>query len=104
MSTKSTKKTVTKAVTPKTSKKTVTTTVSKAVTKSSSKKSKLSIEEKLAVITPRLRKGDYSLIAELTQYHPTMVSKVLRGKANNPSGEIINTAYTKFNKRKPTTV
>ncbi len=95
--TKTTKKVVmaTKTVAPKA------TTV---VTKTVAKRAKLSLTEKLEVITPRLRKGDFTLIAELTNYHPTMVSKVLRGKANNPSGEIINTAYTKFNKRKPATV
>jgi len=101
MSTKTTKKTVTKAVTPKATKKVVVTGITAKPTVT---KAKLSLQEKLAVITPRLRKGDFTLIAELTEYHPTMVSKVLRGKANNPSGEIINTAYKKFNKRKPATV
>jgi hypothetical protein len=101
MSTKTTKKTVTNTVTTKATKKGVVTSIPAKTTVT---KAKLSLQEKLAVITPRLRKGDFTLIAELTEYHPTMVSKVLRGKANNPSGEIINTAYKKFNKRKPATV
>lgn len=58
-------------------------------------------DEKRTAITQRLRRGDFVKLSVLTGYDKTHVSKVIRGVSNNPSGEILNTAYKFVGKRKP---
>lgn len=62
----------------------------------------MSASEKLDFISRRLRRGDYRQIAESTGYHVSHVARVIKGENGNPSGEIVNAAYRRVNKRKPT--
>lgn len=72
-------------------------------TPSSPKSRVSSIEEKRFAIMQRLRRGDLVKLSVLTGYDQTHVGKVIRGIANNPSGEIVNAAYKFVGKRKPVT-
>lgn len=56
--------------------------------------------QKLATVRSRSRKGDTSKIAELTGYDYSHVRRVLKGERNNPSGEIIEAAYSLVSTRK----
>ena len=67
------------------------------VTTTSSKKTE-SISKKRVAVRARLRRGDVSVIAALTGYDPSHVSRVIRGERNNPV--IVNRAYSHVGKRK----
>lgn len=56
--------------------------------------------QKLATIRSRSRRGDISIISKLTGYEYSHVNRVLKGERNNPSGEIIEAAYSLVSKRK----
>jgi hypothetical protein len=72
-------------------------TMTKSSTTSSSNKTD---SQKLAIFRSRFRKGDITAIAKITGYDPSHVSRVLRGKRVNPSGKIVNAAYSRVSKRK----
>jgi hypothetical protein len=67
---------------------------------SKTKSGKLSNSQKLSTVRQRLREGDFSRISQATGYHPTHVSRVIRGESGNPSGEIVNAAYEMTRNRK----
>ena len=66
------------------------------------KKGRKTLAEKLEIVKVRIRRGDFSVIAKATGYDNSHVSKVIKGFANNPSGEIVNYAYDFVGKRKVT--
>jgi hypothetical protein len=68
----------------------------------SPKRGRRTLAEKLEIVSARIRRGDFTAIAKATGYDNTHVSKVIRGFANNPSGEIVNYAYDFVGKRKVT--
>lgn len=70
------------------------------ITKTGNGKSGLTVKQKLSVISQRLRTGDMTAVANKTGYDASHVSRVLRGQRSNPSGEIVNTAYSRVSKRK----
>ena len=72
------------------------------ITKSGNGKSGLTVSQKLSVISQRLRTGDMTAVATKTGYDTSHVSRVLRGLRSNPSGEIVNAAYSRVSKRKVT--
>jgi hypothetical protein len=61
---------------------------------------KMTTADKLSVIQPRLRRGDLSTLSSRTGYDHSHVSRVLKGKGSNPSGEIVKAAYQMVSKRK----
>ena len=63
---------------------------------------KLTINDKLSVIQPRLISGDVNKISAITGYEISHVRRVLKGERGNPSGEIVKAAYTMVSKRKVT--
>jgi len=63
---------------------------------------RLTIEEKLSAVQQRLRTGDQTQIASMTGYHITHVNRVLKGRRGNPSGVIVQAAYSLVGKRKVT--
>jgi hypothetical protein len=65
-------------------------------------KIQMSVNDKIQVINSRLRRGDLTLISEKTGYNPSHVGRVLNGERNNPSGKIVNTAYTMVSRRTAT--
>lgn len=70
------------------------------ITKTGNGKSGLTVKQKLSVISQRLRTGDTTAVANKTGYDASHVSRVLRGQRSNPSGEIVNAAYSRVSKRK----
>lgn len=70
------------------------------ITKTGNGKSGLTVKQKLSVISQRLRTGDMKAVAIKTGYEASHVSRVLRGLRSNPSGEIVNAAYSRVSKRK----
>jgi len=61
--------------------------------------SKLTPTQKLQVITPRLRRGDFANLATITGYDPSHVRRVLLGM-RNPNTQIVNEAYKRIGRRK----
>jgi len=61
--------------------------------------SKLTPEQKLSVIQPRLRRGDFSNLSSITGYYTSYVSRVLRGE-RGPNIRIVNEAYRRIGRRK----
>lgn len=61
--------------------------------------SKLTPEQKLSVIQPRLRRGDFSNLSSITGYDTSYVSRVLRGE-RGPNIRIVNEAYRRIGRRK----
>ncbi len=66
-----------------------------------SKKTKMTPKQKLKVITPRLKRGDFANLSKITGYDPSHVRRVLIGESN-PNVSIVNEAYKRFSKRKTT--
>lgn len=64
--------------------------------------SRVSNSEKMSTIVRRLRRGDIAEVSARTGYDCSHVGRVLRGERGNPSGEIVQTAYTMVSKRKAT--
>jgi DNA-binding transcriptional regulator YdaS (Cro superfamily) len=64
------------------------------------KRGRLTISEKLSAVQQRLRTGDQTAIASMTGYHITHVNRVLKGRRGNPSGVIVQAAYSLVGKRK----
>lgn len=62
--------------------------------------SSLSTSQKLKTISSRLRHGDIAELSDRTGYDSSHVRRVLRGERNNPSGKIVQAAYTMVSKRK----
>lgn len=62
---------------------------------------RLTITQKLEKISPRLRRGDLTKIANATGYELSHVSRVLRGK-RGPTARIVSTAYDIVKSRKVT--
>lgn len=62
-------------------------------------KTKLTPKQKLKVITPRLKRGDFANLSRITGYDPSHVRRVLIGESN-PNVSIINEAYKRMNRRK----
>ena len=62
-------------------------------------KGKLTPAQKLSVIEPRLRRGDFSNLAWITGYDPSHVRRVLIGESG-PNTQIINEAYKRIGRRK----
>lgn len=60
---------------------------------------KLTTAEKLERVSPRLRRGDFSAIANKTGYNQSYVARVLRGE-RNPNDHIVEAAYTQVKNRK----
>ena len=61
--------------------------------------SKLTMDQKLSVIQPRLRRGDFSNLSSITGYDLSYVSRVLRGE-RGPNTQIVNEAYRRIGRRK----
>lgn len=59
---------------------------------------KISYEQKMAVISAKIRRGDQSRICAKTGYASSTVSEVLSGKYNNTT--IVNYAFKMTNPRK----
>jgi hypothetical protein len=97
------KKSKNKIVSPSKSSKKTSVTPASSASISSPKTRVSSPDAKRLAITQRLRRGDFAKLSVLTGYDKTHVSKVIRGVSNNPSGEILNTAYKFLGKRKPVT-
>lgn len=68
--------------------------------KKATMKSAPSASDKRSAIQVRLRRGDIAAIATRTGYDKSHVARVLRGESNNPSNEIVNTAYKMVSRRK----
>jgi hypothetical protein len=64
--------------------------------------SSVSTSQKLKTISSRLRRGDIVEVSDRTGYDSSHVRRVLRGERGNPSGKIVQTAYTMVSKRKVT--
>ena len=64
-----------------------------------SKRRTLTPKQKLRVINPRIKRGDYAKLAKRTGFHPSHVRRVLIGE-NNPNETIINEAYKTIGRRK----
>lgn len=69
---------------------------------SSKPASRMTGAERMAFITGRIRKGDYTAIAKTTGYHLSHVARVIKGERANPSGEIVKAAYSRVSKRRVT--
>jgi len=63
------------------------------------KRTSLTPKQKLKVITPRLKRGDFAKLAERTGFHSSYVRRVLIGE-RNPNEAIINEAYKTVGRRK----
>lgn len=63
-------------------------------------KAKKTESQKLAAVQARLRRGDFTTIAQRTGYDSSHVSRVLSGERKNPSGEILKIAYSLVGRRK----
>lgn len=59
----------------------------------------LTPKQKLRVISPRVKRGDYAKLAEKTGFHSSYVRRVLIGE-RNPNEAIINEAYKTIGRRK----
>jgi transcriptional regulator with XRE-family HTH domain len=59
----------------------------------------LTPKQKLRVINPRVKRGDYAKLAEKTGFHSSYVRRVLIGE-RNPNEAIINEAYKTIGRRK----
>lgn len=62
---------------------------------------RLTIAQKLEKISPRLRRGDFTKIANASGYEMSYVSRVLRGE-RGPNVSIVSTAYEVVKNRKAT--
>ena len=62
--------------------------------------SSVSTSQKLKTISSRLRHGDIVELSDRTGYDSSHVRRVLRGERGNPSGKIVQAAYTMVSKRK----
>ena len=62
---------------------------------------KISYEQKMSVISSRIRRGDQAIISAKTGYASSTVSEVLSGKYSNMN--IINQAFKITNPRKAVT-
>lgn len=63
------------------------------------KTGKLTPAQKLNVIGPRLRRGDFANLAQITGYDPSHVRRVLIGESG-PNQQIVNEAYKRIGRRK----
>ena len=63
-----------------------------------SKRRKLTLAEKLNVIGPRIRRGDFSNLARTLNYDISHVRRVLIGESG-PNTKIINEAYKRIGRR-----
>ena len=63
------------------------------------KKKALTPKQKLKVITPRLKRGDFANLSNKTGFHASHVRRVLIGEVN-PNASIVNEAYKTVGRRK----
>lgn len=63
------------------------------------RKSTITVKQKLKIIAPRLKRGDFANLSRRTGFHPSHVRRVLIGESN-PNMSIVNEAYKTVGRRK----